>query len=81
MSADSDLSGLQADCDVDMNDIMSVLDQMMDKGTYFITHSPEDCPSDSVAYRPRRPQFDSTAVKRKDIQVDHSHWQSGYVES
>ena len=71
----SDLSSLQADCDVDMNNIMSVLDQKIDKGTHFIIHSP--APSDSVAYHPHSPQFDSAAVKRKDI----SHSQSGYVES
>ena len=52
---DSDLSGLQADCDVDMNNIMSVLDQKIDKGTHFIIHSP--APSDSVAYHPHSPQF------------------------
>lgn len=64
----SDLSGFQADCDIDMNEIALVIDQMIDKGTYFIAHSPVD-PTNN-------PQLDSTAVKRKNV----GH-QSRYVES
>ena len=64
-----DLSGLQDDGDVDMNNIMLVPDQMIDKGTYyFITHSPVD----SIY----KQHFDSTAVKWEDC-----HSQLRYVES
>ena len=65
----SDLSGLQDDGNVNMNNIMLVPDQMIDKGTYyFITRSLVD----SVY----KQHFDSTAVKQKDC-----HSQLRYVES
>jgi hypothetical protein len=71
-SMTTDLSGLK-DCDVDMNDIMLVPEQMTDKGLtlcVFISHSP----ADSANLNNPLAQF-VTGVKRKDI--DHS--QSKYV--
>ena len=67
--ATPDLSGSQADGDINMGgiNIMLVSDQIVDKGTYFITRSPMNS---------KRANLDSTSVKRKDI----GHSQSRYVK-
>lgn len=67
--ATPDLSGSQADGDINMGgiNIMLVSDQIVDKGTYFITRSPMNS---------ERANLDSTSVKRKDI----GHSQSRYVK-
>ena len=50
--------------DIDMTDIMSVLDQIIDKELTFITHS--------LAVSANIPRFNSTAVKWKDFGNPHS---------
>lgn len=64
-------SGVMVDGDVDMSDIMLVFIKTSRDLLNFITRSPVDSANS--------PRFDSTAVKRKSEDVDHS--QSKYVES